>query len=163
MLLKRFLQGLRADTRGAWRTIRKSPAFVAVAVASVALGVGANTAIFTLVDQLLLRSLPVQRPEQLVLVTSHGEEYGDGWGEGNELSYPIYEDLRDNNDVFEGMFCRFGIDLGVSSGDRSERVTSELVSGSYFPLLGVNAARGRIIDQSDDTAAGGASPVAVLS
>ena len=88
------------DVRYAGRTLRKSPAFVAVAVLSIALGVGANTAIFTLVDQVLLRQLPVTRPHELVLVTVRGTQYGSAWGDGNELSYPMYEDLRGHNEAF---------------------------------------------------------------
>jgi predicted permease len=155
-------QSLSADVRYALRTFGRSPAFVAVAVLSLALGVSANTAVFTLVDQVLLRLLPVTRPAELVLLTSNGTEYGSGWGEGNELSYPMYEDLRDHNDVFTGMFCRFAIDLSLSAGDRTERVSSELVSGTYFSVLGISAARGRVIEPNDDTAPD-AQPVVVLS
>jgi predicted permease len=155
-------ENVAADGRSAWRTLRKSPGFVMVAMTSIALGVGANTAIFTLVDQVVLRLLPVARPQELVLLTSRGLQYGGGWGDGNELSYPMYEDLRDNNDVFTGMFCRFGIPLSISDGDRTERVASELVSGTYFHVLGVPAARGRVIEPGDDTAPD-AQPVAVLS
>ena len=99
-----LIESVAADGRSAWRTLRQSPAFVVVAVTSIALGVGANTAIFTLVDQVVLRLLPVTRPQELVLLTSRGQQYGGGWGDGNELSYPMYEDLRDHNDVFTGMF-----------------------------------------------------------
>jgi len=145
-------QSMVSDIRYACRTLRQSPAFVAVAVLSIALGVGANTAIFTLVDQVLLRQLPVTRPEELVLLTARGTQYGSAWGEGNELSYPRYEDLRDHNDVFAGMFCRFAIGLSLSADDRTERVASELVSGTYFSILGVTAARGRVIEPGDDGA-----------
>ncbi len=155
-------QSILSDIRYASRTLRQSPAFVAVAVLSIALGVGANTAIFTLVDQVLLRQLPVARPHELVLVTVRGTQYGSAWGEGNELSYPMYEDLRDRNDVFTGMFCRFGIALSLSAADRTERVASELVSGTYFPTLGITAARGRVIAPDDDTAAN-PQPIVVLS
>jgi hypothetical protein len=90
-------QSILSDIRHASRTLRQSPVFVAVAVLSIALGVGANTAIFTLVDQVLLRQLPVTRPHELVLVTVRGTQYGGAWGDGNELSYPMYEDLRWHN------------------------------------------------------------------
>jgi predicted permease len=151
-----------SDIRYAGRTLRKSPAFAAVAVLSIALGVGANTAVFTLVDQVLLRQLPVIRPHELVLVTVQGTQYGSGWGDGNELSYPMYEDLRDHNEVFTGMLCRFAILVSLSADDRAERVASELVSGSYFSALGVAAARGRVIEPADDAAAN-PQPVVVLS
>jgi predicted permease len=157
-----FWQSILSDIRYAGRTLRQSPAFVAVAVLSIAMGVGANTAIFTLVDQVLLRQLPVARPHELVLVTVRGTQYGSGWGDGNELSYPMYEDLRGHNEAFSGMFCRFGIALSLSADDRTERVASELVSGTYFPTLGVTAVRGRLIEPDDDTAAN-PQPVVVLS
>jgi predicted permease len=155
-------QSVLMDIRYAFRTLRKSPAFVAVAVLSIALGVGANTAIFTLVDQVLLRQLPVTRPHELVLVTVRGTQYGSAWGDGNELSYPMYEDLRGHNEVFTGMFCRFAIALSLNAAGRAERVASELVSGTYFPTLGVTAARGRVIQPDDDTIAN-PGPVVVLS
>ena len=120
-----------SDIRYASRTLRQSPALVAVAVLSIALGVGANTAVFTLVDQVLLRQLPVTRPHELVLVTVRGTQYGSAWGDGNELSYLMYEDLRGNNEAFTGMFCRFGNPLSLSADGRIEPVASELVSGTY--------------------------------
>jgi predicted permease len=162
MRISGFWQSILSDIRYAGRTLRQSPAFLAVAVLSIALGVGANTAIFTLVDQVLLRQLPVTRPEELTLVTVRGTQYGSGWGDGNELSYPMYEDLRGHNEVFTGMFCRFGIGLSLNADERIERVASELVSGTYFPTLGVTAARGRVIEPDDDTA-GNPEPVVVLS
>jgi predicted permease len=151
-----------ADIRYAGRTLRRSPAFVAVAILSIALGVGANTAIFTLVDQVLLRQLPVTRPHELVLLTVRGTQYGAGWGDGNELSYPLFEDLRDHNEAFTDMFARFAISVSVSAGDRTERADTELVSGTYFQTLGVPATVGRLIGPDDDTAAN-PQPVAVLS
>ena len=99
---------------------------------------------------------------ELVLVTVRGTQYGSAWGDGNELSHPMYEDLRDHNDVFTAMFCRFGIALSLNTDERIERVASELVSGTYFPTLGVTAARGRVIEPGDDTAAS-PEPVVVLS
>jgi predicted permease len=157
-----FWQSIVWDIRYAGRTLRQSPAFVTVAVLSIALGVGANTAIFTLVDQVLLRQLPVTRPQELVSLTARGTQYGSAWGDGNELSYPRYEDLRDHNDVFTSMFCRFAIPLSLTADDRTERVASELVSGTYFPTLGVAAARGRVIE-SGDVALADPQPVVVLS
>ena len=151
-----------SDIRYAWRGLRKAPVFTAVAILSIAVGIGANTAIFTLVDQLLLRLLPVKDPRQLVLVTGEGFQYGNGWGDGNELSYPRYIDLRDNNRVFSSMFCRFSYVLHISFSGQTERIAGELVSGGYFSGLGVNARLGRLIGSQDETAAG-ADRVAVLT
>jgi predicted permease len=149
------------DLRYAARTFKKAPVFVAVAVASLALGIGANTAIFTLVDQLLLRLLPVKNPEQLVLMRGRGPHYGSNNGR-NKLSYPMYEDFRDHNTVFNGMFCRWETSLSVGSDGKTERVRGELVSGTYFPVLGVGPALGRVFAPEDDKTPGGA-PYAVIS
>src|SRR4030081_558429 len=130
---------LAQDVRFAIRGLRQAPVFTAVAVISVALGIGANTAIFTLLDQVLLRLLPVKEPKQLVLLTSRGSHYGNNRG-GNALSYPMYTDFRDHSQVFSGVFCRFGLPLNVTEGGRTERAAGELVSGTYFPVLGVGAA-----------------------
>jgi predicted permease len=152
---------LAQDLRFAARSFRKSPVFVAVAVFSLALGIGANTAIFTLVDQLLLRLLPVKDPQQLVLFWGRGPHYGSNNGR-YKLSYPMYEDFRDHNQVFGGMFCRWETNLSVSSEGKTERVDGELVSGSYFPVLGVGAALGRVFTPDDDKIVGG-HPYAVIS
>src|SRR5438270_932634 len=122
------------DIRYAFRTFRRTPLFTGVAILSLAFGIGANTAIFTLLDQILLRLLPVKNPEQLVLLTMRGQHYGSNWG-GNAISYPMYEDFRKNNSVFSGMFCRFALQTSLGYGNRTERVDAELVSGSYFPVL----------------------------
>src|SRR5258708_5769697 len=137
------------DLRFALRTLRKSPVFTAVAVLSLALGIGANTAIFTLLDQVLLRLLPVKDPQQLVLLTMKGMHYGSNWG-GNAISYPMYKDFSANNSVFSGMFCRFSSYMSLSFNGRTERTAGELVSGTYFPVLGIGAAAGRIFTPDDD-------------
>ena len=152
---------LGQDLRYAARTFKKSPVFVAVAVLSLALGIGANTAIFTLVDQLLLRLLPVKDPQQLVLLWGRGRHYGSNNGR-YKISYPMYEDFRDHNQVFSGMFCRYRTSLSVSSEGKTERVDGELVSGTYFPVLGVGAALGRVFTPEDDKIPGG-HPIAVIS
>ncbi|MGA3189232.1 MAG: ABC transporter permease [Bryobacteraceae bacterium] len=149
------------DIRYALRTFRKSPVFVAVAVLSLALGIGANTAIFTLIDQVLLRLLPVKDPQQLVLLWGRGSHYGSNNGP-NKLSYPMYEDFRDKNQVFSGMFCRNDIDFSINFEGKTERISGETVSGTYFPVLGVGAALGRVFNESDDQVPGG-EPYAVLS
>src|ERR1041385_1561397 len=107
------MSNLLGDLRYAYRSLRRSPVFTAVAVLSLALGMGANTAIFTLLDQILLRLLPVKDPSRLVLLTMRGRHYGSNWG-GNAISYPMYSDFRDNNHVFTGMFCRFPIYASLS-------------------------------------------------
>ena len=152
---------LLQDLRYAIRTFRKSPVFVMVAILSLAFGIGANTAIFTLVDQVLLRLLPVKDPQQLVLLWGRGPHYGSNNGR-YKLSYPMYEDFRDHNQVFNGVFCLWETSMSVSSDGRTERVDGELVSGTYFPVLGVGAALGRLFAPEDDKTPGGA-PYAVLS
>src|SRR5262245_32890500 len=99
-----WMPGLVSDVRLAARAWAKQPGFALVAVASIALGIGANTAIFVLVDQVLLRPLPVRDPHELAQVTFEGSRYGSNWGDGSELSYPAYAELRDNNPVVSGMF-----------------------------------------------------------
>src|SRR5271168_4715974 len=145
---------LLQDLRYAARTFRKSPVFVVVAILSLALGIGANTAIFTLVDQILLRLLPVKDPQQLVLLWGRGNHYGSNNGM-YKISYPMYEDFRDHNQVFSGMFCRWGNSFSISSDGKTERVSGELVSGTYFPVLGVGAALGRVFGPEDDKTPGG--------
>jgi predicted permease len=152
---------LALDLRFAIRTLRKAPVFVTVAVLSLALGIGANTAIFTLVDQILLRLLPVKDPQQLVTLWGRGDHYGGNNGP-IKLSYPMYADFRDQNQVFSGMFCRWNSSMSLSFEGKTERVAGELVSGSYFPVLGVTAALGRVFTSDDDKVKGG-HPFAVLS
>src|SRR5262252_10852543 len=115
------MHNLAQDLRYAARTFKKSPVFVLVAVLSLALGIGANTAIFTLLDQILLRLLPVKNPQQLVLLTMKGHYYGNNWG-GNAISHPMFRDFREHNQVFSDMFCRFPSAASLSVGQRSERV-----------------------------------------
>jgi predicted permease len=156
-----WLEQIVQDARYAFRSLCKSPLFTVVAVLTLAFGIGANTAIFSLIDQALLQLLPVKHPEQLVVVTERGTRFGDSWGE-KDISYPMYRDFRDGNQVFSGMFCRFPTSVSLGYGDRTERVAAELVSGSYFPVLGVTAIVGRILTPNDDRIPGG-HPVAMLS
>src|SRR6202166_1236576 len=137
------------DLRFALRSFKKSPVFTAVAVLSLALGIGANTAIFTLLDQILLRLLPVKNPRELVLLTMKGFHYGGNWG-GNALSFPMYRDFKANNKVFTEMFCRFPFRVSLGYNGQTERVMGELVSGTYFPVLGVGAAIGRTFTPDED-------------
>jgi predicted permease len=152
---------LLQDLRFAFRTLRKAPLFTSVAVLSLGLGIGANTAIFSLIDQIILQLLPVHNPEELVLLTARGSHYGSNTG-GNAISYPMYQDFRDKNAVFQGMFCRFGSAFSMTFEGRTELVSGELVSGNYFPVLGIGAALGRVFTAQDDLYQGG-HPLAVLS
>jgi predicted permease len=149
------------DLRYAFRTLRKAPLFSAVAVLSLAFGIGANTAIFTLIDQLILRRLPVKDPRQLVMLAGRGRHYGGNNGH-DKLSYPMYQDIRDKNQVFNGMFCTHRNEMSASFEGRSELVSSESVSGNYFRVLGIGAAIGRVFTGSDDLYQGG-HPLVVLS
>jgi predicted permease len=152
-----FLQ----DARYALRGFRKAPVFTAVAVLSLALGIGANTAIFTLVDQLILRLLPIRDPEQLVILAGRGRHYGGNNGM-NAISYPMYQDLRDRNQVFNGMMCRYRFNATTGIAGQTDVVVAELVSGNYFPLMGIHASAGRVYTASDDLHAS-QHPYAVLS
>src|SRR5215475_11855660 len=100
------------DLRYSVRTLRKAPLFTSVALMSLALGIGANVAIFTLVNQLILQLLPVKHPEELVMLTARGHHYGSNTG-SNAISYPMYQDFRDRNEVFSGVLCRHGITASV--------------------------------------------------
>ena len=155
------MRNIGNDIRYALRGFRRTPLFTAVAVLSLAFGIGANTAIFSLLDQVLLRMLPVKDPRQLALLTMPGDFYGSNWGM-NSLSYPMYKDFAVNNQVFSGMFCRFRTSTSLGYGNRTELVNAELVSGTYFPVLGVGAAIGRTFTPDDDRTPGG-HPLAVLS
>jgi predicted permease len=156
------MTNLLADARLALRSWRKAPGFAGIAILSIALGIGANAAIFTLVDQVLLRALPVRNPHELVQVTFTGSRYGNNWGDGTELSYPVYQEIRDNNQVFAGVLARFATAFHVGAAGRTERTSGEVVSGNYFSVLGVGATIGRTIAEDDDRLPG-AHPVAVLS
>jgi predicted permease len=155
------MASLVPDVVFAFRGFRRSPVFTAVAILSLALGIGANTAIFTLVDQLILRLLPVRDPQQIVLLAGRGRHYGGNNGR-NALAYPMYQDIRDRNQVFSGMMCRYSMPFTLGIGADTSVVAGELVSGNYFPLLGVRAARGRLFTSNDDLHAG-QHPYAVLS
>ncbi len=149
------------DLRYAIRGFLRTPLFTVVAILSLAFGIGANTAIFSLLDQVILRFLPVKNPQQLVEFKMRGQHYGSNWGM-NAISYPMYRDFRDHNKVFSGMFCRFPVETSLGFGNRTERVSAELVSGNYFLVLGVDAALGRTFTAKDDLFEG-AHPVVVLS
>ena len=161
MNMRVWLEMLGRDFGYAVRTLRRSRGFAVVAALTLALGIGANTAIFTLLDQVLLRLLPVKNPQQLVLLTMRGHHYGNNWG-SNAISYPMYRDFQDHNEVFSGMFCRFPDHVSLTFGAQSERVAGELVSGTYFEVLGVGTALGRAFTRDDDRVPNG-HPLVMLS
>src|SRR5215469_2507678 len=145
--------------------LAKNPGFALVAILTLALGIGANTAIFSLTDQVLLRALPVRNPEQLVIVRAPGYKTGHVSSDSDDavsFSYPEYEDLRDRAPAFAGLLARFGLALNVAANGQTELADGELVSGNYFEVLGVRPELGRVFSSSDETAPG-ANPVAVLS
>ncbi|MEO8597026.1 MAG: ABC transporter permease [Candidatus Solibacter sp.] len=137
------------DLKFALRSLRRSPLFTLVAVASLALGIGANTAIFTLIDQLILRLLPVAQPEQLVMIWTTGPHMGDNRG-GRMASYPMYQDFQRKAQAFSSVFCRRNIPVSLSFKGQTERVEAELVSGNYFQALGVRPHLGRVFSPEED-------------
>ena len=155
-----------SDLRYALRQLRKAPGFAVTAIVTLALGIGATTAIFTLFDQVLLRVLPVAEPEQLVRMEWHGSFSGSmsdfGGDVGNYYSYPMYKDLRDKNQVFSGMLAAVKANLGVTWHNAAEDKDAELVTGNYFELLGLRPFTGRLFTAADETQKN-ANPVAVLS
>jgi predicted permease len=149
------------------RALRRSPLFTAAAVLSLALGIGANTAIFSLLNQVVLQSLPVPRAEQLVTV--HGEYSGPGnrsssWSTNSEsvFPYPFYRDLRDRAPAFSGMIASALTPVRLTWKSETVAGDAQIVSGNYFAALGVPSALGRVLNPADDGAPG-ANPVAVLS
>jgi len=153
------------ELRYALRQLRKSPVFTLVAASTLALGIGANTAIFSLLDQAVIRRLPVRHPEQLVRLRYTGESPGHtntyGGDDQDFFSFPMYRDLRDRNRVFSGLVANDEQRTGVEWNNRSELVDTELVSGNYFGVLGVRPAMGRLLLPSDDLP--NSNPVVVLS
>ena len=166
------MTGLRQDLRFALRTFSKSPAFLLVAVLSLGLGIGANTAIFSLINAVMLRALPVAHPDRLVLLTDPGfsgvsVETTEG-GTRSALSYPEFQELRAHNRVFSGMFAAQSalseLDVFAThvAGEQATKAKTQLVSGEFFGVLGVQPAIGRTFTPEEDRAPG-ASPLAVLS
>ena len=155
------MAGILRDFVYSLRILRKSPIFLVVSVLSLALGIGANTAIFTLVNQLILEPLPVSHPEQIVMLAGRGKHYGGNNG-FDRLSYPMYQEIRDKNQVFSGMFSTYPATVSASFEGRTELIGADFVSGNYFPVLGIGAAVGRTFTASDDLIQSG-HPLAVLS
>ncbi len=155
------MQALWRDVRHAVRGLRKTPGFTIVVLLTLALGIGANTAIFSLTDQLLLRSLPVLDPSRLIQLDGPGAFQGRTTN-AQTFSYPMYTDFRDRNKVFSGLLARFPLTMTVVWHGDAERAEGDLVSGNYFEVLGVRPAIGRVFNAADDRIPGG-HPVALLS
>ncbi|HKE21967.1 MAG TPA: ABC transporter permease [Bryobacteraceae bacterium] len=151
-----------SDAKFAVRNLSRAKLFTLVAVSSLALGIGANTAIFTLVDQLLLRLLPVHDPDRLVMIWTTGPHIGSNRGT-HMASYPMYQDFQQKAQAFSYVFCRRETSLSVNFAGTTERVDGELVSGNYFQGLGVKAALGRVFTPDLDDRVYKGHPVVVLS
>ena len=164
-----WFQTVLQDIRYGARILRRSPGFTAVAVLTLAVGIGVNTGIFSLINAVMLRRLPVSDPSRLVLF-GDGESAGSTAGLPNGswtlFSYPMFREFEQRNTVFSGVAAikslLLSVHAKVSGSTELEKVQTQLVSGSYFPVLGVNAHLGRLFTEADDRTPGG-HPVAVLS
>jgi predicted permease len=159
------MQTLLQDVRYGLRMLAKTPGFTLIAILTLALGIGANTAIFSLLNQVLLRRLPVRNPEELVVLKSPGPKHGHVWSDGDDseiFSYPVYKGLAKNTSVFNGVLARFEFAASIASHGQTDRGSGELVTGNYFDVLGVRPALGRVLSPADDEKQG-ANPVVVLS
>jgi len=168
------MANLWQDLRFAMRILAKNPGVTLIAVLTLALGIGANTAIFSVLDSILLRSLPVSHPERLVVLSDpdeHGGNFGSETGDRTLLAYSEFEFFRDHNEVFSNIFAADSslpqLEVSIANSSSSEGVQKEsarvrLVSGDYFATLGVSPAAGRFFTPEVDRARGGA-PIAVLS
>jgi predicted permease len=156
------MTNLVPDLRFALRGIRRSPLFASVAILSLALGIGANTAIFTLMDQIMLRKLPVNHPEQLVMLYQRGAHNGSNMGDRMH-SYPMYQDFQQKAAPFSEVLCRRLVSTSVSIENQTERVDAEMVSGNYFTMLGVQPALGRVFNSQEDDRVYQGHPSVVLS
>ncbi len=155
------------DLRFALRQLRRSPGFALTAILTLALGIGANTAIFSLLDQALLRSLPVRDPQQLVILEGTGKAWeGHSSTHGGDaeayFSYPMYKDFRDHSQALQGLIATSPAEIDTVWHNNAQVAQSEIVSGNYFPVLGAQPFLGRLLTPADDNAPG-ANPVAVLS
>src|SRR5262245_63413852 len=133
------MTNLLVDLRYALRVLRRSPLFATVAILSLAMGIGANTAIFTLMDQILLRRLPIKDPDSLVMLYQRGANNGSNMG-SRMHSYPIYQDYQQKAEPLSEVLCRRLISTSLTADNQTERVDAEMVSGNYFTMLGVKAA-----------------------
>ena len=154
-----WLDTLTLDVRYALRTLKNSPGFAAVVILSLALGVGANVAIFSLVDAVILKYLPVERPQELMQLQYRAPDWD---GESSSFANPAWEQVRDHQDVFAEMFAWSNKDkLDLTQGGTMHPANGVWVSGRFFSVLGLHAAAGRLISDSDDRR--GCPAVAVLS
>ncbi|HXN96663.1 MAG TPA: ABC transporter permease [Candidatus Acidoferrales bacterium] len=160
--LTRWLRDFAYDLRLSTRSFLRTPSFSITAVLSLVLGIGATTAIYSLVDQVLLHALPVRQAERIVLIDWRGDQVANGFGSWNLMSYPICRDLDKQKHLFEGVFCRALTTVNLSTGDDYRPAIAEIVSGNYFPVLGVEPAVGRVLTHADDGTPN-TKPVAVLS
>lgn len=156
------LESLWRALRYGARQLRLNPMFTTVAVLSLALGIGANTAVFTLLDQLVLRLLPVKEPARLVMIWSTGPHLGNN-NPPRAASYPMYQDFQRQASAFESVFCRFSTPLAITVDGSTERANAELVSGNYFQVLGAGPAAGRVFAPDADDRLYKGHPVVVLS
>jgi predicted permease len=159
------MKDLVQEIRFTLRTFAKSPGFTFIVVLTLALGIGANTAIFGLIDQLLVRPLPVRDPEMLVVLDAPGPFSGSTESNSEALtpiSHAMFEGLRDRVKVFEGVLAHFTASAHATIGESPESVQADLVSGTYFETLGVGPALGRVFTREDDVRSGG-HPIVVLS
>ena len=147
--------------RYAARMLLRSPGFTAVAVVSLALGIGANTSIFSVVNSLLLKPLPYRNPDKLAQVFLEYERPGKGLETSELWSYPKFAVLRDNNDSFEQVAAVSKQNFAVTDSENPERLSTEMVSASYFPMLGLEASIGRTFTAEEDQTPG-ANPVALI-
>lgn len=147
---------LLQDVRFAWRRLARSPGFAAAAILTLALGIGANAVVFSFLNALVLRPLPVSHPEELVFLNSGAS------GTGSNFSYPNYRDLRDRTDVFSALIAYRLTVMSLAVDGRTERLWGYLVTGNYFDALGIQAIRGRTVTMADDRTPG-AHPVVVIS
>ena len=138
-----WLETCWSDVRYAVRALRRSPAFALVAILSLALGIGANTAIFSLINAVMLKSLPVQHPDQLVLLGTGKDR--------NDFTNPMWEEFRNRQDMFAGAFAAAATDFDLTTGGEVRGARGEYVSGDYFNVLGVRPASGRLFSKADDT------------
>jgi predicted permease len=150
------------DIKYAFRQLRRNPGFTIIVVLTLALGLGANTAVFNLVHAVLLRPLPVDKPKELVLLTPEGFFPGGTIRSYSSHSYPMYDFLKEHNEVFSGLLCRCQFDANVGFQGQTHRIKAEMVSGDYFSTLGIHSALGRLITPEDNIRPG-EHPVAVLS
>jgi predicted permease len=163
-----WLEGLLQDLRYGVRSMFRSPALTIVALLSLTLGIGANTAIFSFLDAIMLRSLPVKDPAQLVLSFGGELEYGitDRYGSATLYSYPFFRQLQQRNDVFSDvaamMSMRNDVHGTIDGREDTEEMHAQLVSGTYFSTLGVQAVIGRTLTDEDDNSEGD-HPVVVIS